>query len=362
MKRYVYLLSVTCLVLGALRPALTAPTAQVPPAPDYSRGESWAAWPGRSSGADAVPPGVTERGDQAAPPVDVFFIHPTTFLSRHLSNARYDEPGATSEFIDRGVLRFQAGAFNDCCRLYAPHYRQAALAAFFHHDDAADSAALDLAYGDVVRAFDYYIEHENHGRPFIIAAHSQGSLHALRLVQERIAGHVLRQRMVAAYIVGYAVPRSVTQTGVPICDRADSTGCIISWNTVKPEATDAKDHDEHLIWLDGRYQRLGTRRTVCINPLTWTPDSDANAAANLGALPGVRPYQDLQAVVPALTGAACVNDELTVSIPWGHRRGFADLLTLFGSYHIYDYNLFYANIRANADQRTLAFLSQGDRP
>jgi hypothetical protein len=40
-----------------------------------------------------------------------------------------------------------------------------------------------------------------------------------------------------------------------------------------------------------------------------------------------------------------------------NRRGFSDALTWFGSYHIYDYNLFYSNIRANADERVTAFLA-----
>ena len=42
--------------------------------------------------------------------------------------------------------------------------------------------ALDIAYQDCRDAFVYYINHFNQGRPFIIASHSQGSLHATRLL------------------------------------------------------------------------------------------------------------------------------------------------------------------------------------
>ena len=63
-------------------------------------------------------------------------------------------------------------------------------------------AAFELAYSDVLRAFDYYLAHENHGRPFILASHSQGSLHALRLIQERLAGKPLQKQLVAAYLIG----------------------------------------------------------------------------------------------------------------------------------------------------------------
>ncbi len=354
------------LIAGAAQAGIgwsVSPTSagDAPAAPDYTLHESWAAWPGQASGADVTPPGVSDHAAAATAAVDVFFIHPTTFLSDRSSNARYDEPGQTSLLIERGVLRFQASAFNGCCRIYAPHYRQAALKAFFQKDEAADAAALELAYGDVQRAFDHYIEHENHGRPFILAGHSQGSLHALRLLQQRIAGTPLQQRLVAAYIIGYEVPTAITGTGVPICETSRQTGCVISWNTVKPEAVDSARRGTRLVWLDGKYQLAGNQRIVCVNPLTWTSDGNADAALNLGSLPGVRPAEELRPLEPALTGARCVRGDLTVAIPLARRRGFADLLTAFGSYHIYDYSLFYANLRANAKERVVAYLAHGER-
>ncbi|HEX4376182.1 MAG TPA: DUF3089 domain-containing protein [Steroidobacteraceae bacterium] len=338
-----------------------------PPAPDYSRSTSWAAWPGRAGGADVIPAGAGNHGGARVTAAasaattggrataDVFFIHPTTYLSDRTSNARYDEAGQTSELIERSVLRFQASAFNGCCR-------QAALKAFFQKDDTADATALDLAYDDVQRAFDYYIEHENHGRPFILAGHSQGSLHALRLLQERIAGTPLQRRLVAAYIVGYEVPSAISAAGVPICETRTQTGCVISWNTVKPGAVESAHRGTRLVWLDGRYQRVGNQRIVCINPLDWSADSNADATLNLGSLPGVRPAEQLRPLETALTGARCVEGDLTVDIPFSRRRGFADMLTLFGSYHIYDYSLFYANIRENAEERVAAYLARAQRP
>jgi hypothetical protein len=285
---------------------------------------------------------------------DVFFIHPTTYLTGG-GNARYDEPGPASTQINQGVLRFQASVFNGCCRIYAPRYRQAGIAALMKDDDAQAQAAFQLAYGDVLRAFDYYIEHENHGRPFILASHSQGSLHALRLLQERIAGQPLQQRLVAAFVVGYFVPEDIERSGLLICRMATQTGCLVSWNTVNADASDGAREHSHLIFLAGRYQRVGDRRLVCVNPLNWAPAGTAPASANLGALPGVRTGAQLRAPVPQLTGASCDGAVLRVSIPLTQRVGFADALTLFGSYHIFDYNLFYTNIRVNAKQRVIAY-------
>jgi hypothetical protein len=73
----------------------------------------------------------------------------------------------------------------------------------------------------------------------------------------------------------------------------------------------------------------------------------------------VLPGQALRAPVPTLTGARCDGGLLRVSIPWSARGGFSNLLTVLGSYHVLDYNLFYLNIRANAVERTAAYRAAG---
>jgi hypothetical protein len=54
---------------------------------------------------------------------------------------------------------------------------------------------------------------------------------------------------------------------------------------------------------------------------------------------------------------------LGVAVPLWARPEFSDLLTIFGSYHDFDYHLFYMNIRENAISRVRAFLGERrDRP
>lgn len=352
---------VACLGLCASACAVVRPgcasaaEAAVPPPPDYAREEAWAAWPGRPSGADSVPPGLTDGPLPEDEKADVFFIHPTTYLVGDKPNARYDEPGLTRTRIDRGVLRFQASAFNACCRIYAPRYRQAAFGTFVRAEPASAEAAYELAYGDVARAFDYYIAHANHDRPFIIASHSQGSLHAMRLLQQRIAGGPLGRQLVAAYVIGYYVPAEIERAGVAVCRSAQQSGCLVDWNTMRAGVSDGVRESSRLIWLDGRYQSVGGRRVVCTNPLNWIPDADAPASLNLGALPAVRPDAELRAPLPQLTGARCLGSALQVAIPEDQQDGFSGMFTFLGSYHIFDYNLFYTNIRVNAKQRVSAY-------
>jgi hypothetical protein len=237
-----------------------------PPAPDYANPDAWAALPGRPSAADVVPPDSNAADLQEGPRADLFFVHPTTYMTAPSKNARYDEPGMTRERLDFHVLSFDAAAFNACCRVFVPRYRQASIASFFAPGPLS-LATFDLAYSDVARAFDYYISHYNGGRPFIVASHSQGSLHAMRLLQDRIIGTPLQRRLVAAYLIGWAIPEDVERAGLPVCRSALQSGCVIGWNSVTPTQTLDFMRDRAVLWLDGRYRLLADKEIICVNPL-----------------------------------------------------------------------------------------------
>jgi hypothetical protein len=66
-----------------------------------------------------------------------------------------DGPVADRDSQDRATLfvRSQASAFNQVAEIWAPKYRQAAFGAFLLKSADANRA-LDLAYGDVERAFE----------------------------------------------------------------------------------------------------------------------------------------------------------------------------------------------------------------
>jgi hypothetical protein len=100
---------------GAFDPGAT------PPAPDHAEPSAWAALPELDDGADvalAELPAI----DQLQAPADVFFLHPTTWLGAQW-NAPFDDP-AVIEATTRGATLIQASAFNACCAVYAPRYRQ----------------------------------------------------------------------------------------------------------------------------------------------------------------------------------------------------------------------------------------------
>ena len=342
------------IAFGRLKPELSFTEASPPAAPDYSEPDSWAALPDREDAADVVPGGdVQDR--QASAQIDVFFVHPTTFFGTQGWNQALDDQ-PTNQLTDMFVLRGQASVFNGCCKIYAPRYRQATIFSFMDNSGSGQSA-LNLAYEDVQRAFDYFIEHYNHGRPFILAAHSQGSLHLRTLLEKRITGTPLRERLVAAYPIGFGIDREAMAQAVPdvpVCESATQSGCVVTWNAIGPRAD---------TWGD-------PRKNICVNPLTWRVDgAAAQASLNIGsvAYPGTFTGtladvkgvpQDFIAAKPVLepgfADAQCIEGMLLVKEI--HSKNYAARPMGRDNYHIYDYSLFHMNLRKNVELRAATYL------
>ncbi|HIG43732.1 MAG: DUF3089 domain-containing protein [bacterium] len=315
----------------AIKPKTDFVNTQPPPAPDYTLADHWAALPGREDLADVLPQG-NYVDVQTTAEVDVFFVHPTTYLTSDSWNQPLDNQ-KVNDFTDTTVMQGQASVFNGCCRIYAPRYRQATIFSFMDQGDSGHRA-LDLAYEDVKKAFRNFIETKNEGRPFILAGHSQGSKHADLLLKNEIVGTPIESRLVAAYPIGFDIDGS---NGLPVCDSATQTGCQVSWNAVgmNPETI------------------ISQENSICVNPLSWMADGQAiSNDANLGAVnfsSGGHPE-------PGAADAICDGPRLNVAnIISGN---FSARPMGFDNLHIFDYALFYINIRENAQQRVQAWLSQ----
>jgi hypothetical protein len=340
------------IAFGRMKPDVSFAEAKPPTAPDYSQPQSWAALPDREDLADVLPGGDVQDM-QATAPVDVFFVHPTTLFGKNWNQSLDDD--ATNRLTDALVLRSQASVFNSCCKVYAPRYRQATLYSFM--DQGGDGgAALKLAYEDVERAFDYFIEHHNQGRPFILASHSQGSVHVRTLLEKRITGTKLRDRLVAAYPIGFSIDGEVLAKAVPdvpVCQSAEQLGCVVTWNAIGPKAE---------TWAD-------PSRNVCVNPLTWRADgAAAEASMNLGGVtyPGTfeGTIADVKGLPPdfnskpfldvGVADAQCVGGMLLVQEI--RSQHYASRPMGRDNYHVYDYSLFHMNIRRNAELKVAKYL------
>jgi len=323
------------------------------PVPDYNNLYFWAASPYKHNTSDSIPAFLKiERKDKK---VDVFFIHPTSYLGitneteimepnanrkelieklRTVSwNADLTDSAVNNRTDYRSIL-YQASVFNADCRIFAPRYRQANIKAFFVPGSSEAQKAFDLAYGDIKKSFEYYLKNENHGRPIIIASHSQGSLHALRLLQEYFDGKPLQQKLVCAYIVGYQIPMG-TFHYLPVGNKPDAIGCFVGWRSYQKGEISRQVKKE-----DGN--------SVCVNPLTWTTSTQwAPELMNKGALYG------FNQMIPHAVGAGIEANSkvLWVTLP----DGAGDTLKKLKNLHVYDYNLFWVNIRENVKQRIDAY-------
>lgn len=328
-----------------------------PPVPDYSDPMSWAALPDRDDAADLFPTGTDIPEAQATAQADVFYLHPTTY--RGAENWNQDIAMAeVNQWTDDSVIARQASAFNGCCKIYAPRYRQATITALGAPDDSG-TRAYALAYEDVLEAWRYYLETWNDGRPFIIVSHSQGTLHAQKLLEEEIDGTPLADRMIAAYVVGIGINEGIfgrTLKTVTRCTGATDTGCVISWNTFTRDGTPQAGVER----LKQRYRdRFGTsegENIICWNPVSMSDEEgDVSADLSLGALAG-KPGTDPLPPLIAGNGANCSNGSLFTDMPDKDQIE----LVLFGggNLHMHDFDLFYGNIRANAVARTAAYFAQ----
>ena len=228
-------------------------TADVPPAPNYEDDASWLARP--------------KEPDQFA--IDIVWIYPTVLYDNSawlMDISRKDLIAGAQE-----TVATEAHAFSGLANLYAPFYRQMNLSGFNLPKEQRDALA---AYGeeDVRRALQYYLDHYNNGRPFIVAAHSQGSYVLTQLALDHWGKIGHEDRMIAAYVIGWSITDDDLKANpkITICDQPHQTGCFISYNSVAA----GHQKDAPMI-LPG---------AVVVNPLTWTRDEAlAPASLNRGA-------------------------------------------------------------------------------
>ena len=153
---------------------------------DYSKSENWAALPDKKDNADKVPSNGNFVDAQRSSELDVFFIHPTTYLKTNKKNNQWNasvEYLSLNRLTEKTTILFQASVFNGSGKIYSPRYRQAHISSYFTKQKGIANAALDLAYEDINNSFQYYLDHYNNERPVIIASHSQGTTHYQQLLQ-----------------------------------------------------------------------------------------------------------------------------------------------------------------------------------
>lgn len=240
LRKFGSLLFLTCfLLLVGCRHA--AKVSELPAVPNYADSSQWC---------------IFERGAS----VDIFYITSTETgdyveenVTRHFCDTYNDELRAKLLGEMKGVDKLLAGDLN----FYSPYYRQCTMETFT--DTALIAERSPLAMGDVQRSFDYYLEHFNAGRPFILAGFSQGGMAVVELLKHldvRAAS-----RMVAAYVIGWKVTDADMAGNANFVAAHDSAdlGVTICYNSVRsPECA---------------IPLLSDGNRMAINPFNWRTDA-----------------------------------------------------------------------------------------
>ncbi len=285
-------------------------------------------------------------------PVDVFYLYPSALIATDPNGppeiCAIDDPnmihGAQSAFAR------QATAFQNTANIYAPYYRQLALSLTMPSAER-EQLVSGIPTEYATEAFDYYIKHYNNGRPFILAAHSQGA----NILCYMLSGYLknnpeVYKRMIAAYVIGYYVTPDYLAKNphLKFAEGPDDTGVIISYNTEAPGVNNA----DNIL-----YEGPG----LVINPITWTRDETvATTSQGLGSL---MPDPNGVFVQVPQYADACVNKVVGVLICTTADEDALYKLTggLRGIYHSFDYPFYYYNLRQNAADRTDMFLKNWHR-
>jgi len=323
------------------KPSASAPATMANGAPNYASSSNWLAIP-----------------QTTAKKVDVFYLSDTTYSKATPSSpdiGPIDDPkmqqGAKAKFTTT------AAAFETVGNIYAPYNRQV---------DAQHKSTLPLAQqlsleagtptSDAVSAFDYYINHLNQGRPFILAGHSQGSNMVANILSGYMKQHPgLYKQMVAAYVIGFSITGDYLAQNpqLKFATGPDDTGVIVSYNTEAPVMKVTNP-----VTMPGG---------IAINPITWTTsETAATAAEGLGGI-----QVDPKTGKPVVDASGNLVKVHYADAQVSKQRGVvicstADPSTLApgvqavaaGIHHPFDYSFYFFDIRANAENRVARYLNE----
>jgi len=307
-------------------------------APDYSKKSCW--W---------KIPEITKE-------FDTFYIYSTIYFGINEGDPDYATLD-NREMLDGIKIEhaIKSSAFEESTNLFIPLYRQSGMkhaAEAFEKTGSIEAAITGTPYGDITAALDYYFEHYNQGRPFVIAGHSQGSAILRLVLKNYFKEHPDRyKRMVAAYAIGYSITKDDLEANphMKFATGETDTGVIVSWHAEGPKNVEANVPIPNVVIR---------KNGISINPLNWKRDETyAPASMNLGSI-----------VIDEKTGATEIRDiegDAQVNLARGTVITNAkaipnELVELAGpqSYHQDDYSIFYNNVKDNVAKRLAAFMEK----
>lgn len=292
----------------------------LPAVPQYAEPSQWYVTD-RHADADIFYITSTETGDYALP--DGTTCH---YADTYNDSTRQPILGEM-----QGVDQLIGGTLN----FYTPYYRQCSLQTFT--SDSTMRSRLPVARDDVKRAFEYYLDHLNGGRPFVLAGYSQGAMIMLDLMRDM--DDATYSRMIAAYAIGVTISQEELRRNARIvaAQNADDTGVTICYNSVR---------DLSCALPGWEYSVVG------INPVNWCIDATPATLITepSPALPLDQQTRDTLSVTLHLaTGLLLVDG-------YSGTDYILPLIGREGNYHSREIWLYRDQLRDNIAHRTASYL------
>lgn len=303
----------------------------IPVKPDYNKENSWAVLPSKYQ--ENFKAYASNRLDTLQ--ADVFYVYPTLNTSK--KDIRWNVPITDTEqndkVLNKAVL-MQASAFATSGKVYVPLYRQAHLRSYSLYKKGGKEAQ-DLAYSDVKRAFEVYLKKYNNGRPILMVSHSQGTTHTIRLLKDFFDNKPLQKQLIAAYIPGIGIKKDEFSSIKPMTSPKELGG-FVSWNTFKKNHYPKKNKEKY-------------KGAVTTNPITWDHSIETSLSQHKGFL-----YTNKKLYTEAL------KIKVTDGLIWSTSPKFPlrFFMSFMKNYHAGDINLFWQDIRENAELRTKTWLKK----
>ena len=280
--------------------------------------------------------------------VDLFLVCPAVDVKDEFNMSLSDDE-TKKNFL--GALNMERGIYEKSTRMYSPYYRQMALKVYslYENFDPERKQYFNIAYSDVSSAFRYYLEHENKGRPIILAGFSQGSEMCYELLKEYFSDEELYSRLVAVYAIGFPCDEQTLKNFHQIkpAQNENDLGTVITFGSEAPELKSSKLYPAN-------------KKFFAINPLNWKTDgTPAEKNLNLGAC--FTDYSgEVKKEIKNFCGAYIDVERGVLKIPDITSSDYPSVISFLpeGSYHIYDYLFFYRNLQENVKTRINNFFSK----
>jgi hypothetical protein len=175
-----------------------------------------------------------------APPIDCFYVYPTTSTQLGLLSNLHIDP------VQTVTAELQASRFSQACRVFAPMYQQVTQQVVDNVSELSESI-LDKAYQGVASGWDDYMAHYNHGRGVVLIGDSQGATMLTALIRAKVDPYrQVRRQLVSAILLGGNVTVPVGRDvggsfeNIPACTSLTQTGCVVAFSSFEqPPPTDS---------------------------------------------------------------------------------------------------------------------------